>query len=213
MSFYIYVSDSKLDMLYEQIPTPARRKLAAELKLDLKVVSLSLKANPSEDTRYGKLQVVIEDLEQAEKIGEPSDGLPYLRGRGEMKWGTINPSTVYFTGKLGNAIVGMGGATHHLGHGASAQPGRVTPSNLPFLLAALADANADANADERDASAAAIRGYEDWPKIVMFTTMIRSGVIQELEFVARRLAFHKADGATDGLHVVLASPLYVALAD
>ncbi len=55
---YLYISDAKLDMLYAQIELPRRNNLVSELKLDLKIVSLSLRENPQEDTRYGKLQAV-----------------------------------------------------------------------------------------------------------------------------------------------------------
>jgi hypothetical protein len=43
---YVYVSDSKIDMLYEEIPKPWLDRITAELKIDLEVVSLTLKRRP-----------------------------------------------------------------------------------------------------------------------------------------------------------------------
>ena len=41
MRYYVYVSDSKVDMLYSQMPRGIRDRIAAELKIDLKVISAS----------------------------------------------------------------------------------------------------------------------------------------------------------------------------
>ena len=58
MRYYVYVSDSKVDMLYSQMPSGLRDRIAAELKIDLKVVSVSVSGRRSEETRYSKLQLV-----------------------------------------------------------------------------------------------------------------------------------------------------------
>lgn len=39
MRYYLYLSDAKLDMLFEQIPQKLLPRLVTEAKVDLKVVS------------------------------------------------------------------------------------------------------------------------------------------------------------------------------
>lgn len=38
MKYYIYISSLKVDMLFEQLPAPLKKKIAAELKIDLKIL-------------------------------------------------------------------------------------------------------------------------------------------------------------------------------
>jgi Family of unknown function (DUF7019) len=63
MKYYTYVSDAKLDMLFAQIPSRVSKRLSAELKVDFKVVSLTLKPESEPITRYGK-----------SRIGSPASG-------------------------------------------------------------------------------------------------------------------------------------------
>ncbi|MCI0689871.1 MAG: hypothetical protein L0Y54_21920 [Sporichthyaceae bacterium] len=55
MKYYLYVSDRKVDMLFDQIPRRLRRRLAAEAKVDLKVASVTLTSAHDDHTRYSKL--------------------------------------------------------------------------------------------------------------------------------------------------------------
>ena len=41
--YYLYVSDAKIDMLFEQIPKRLLDRLTKELKIDIKVVSVTVK--------------------------------------------------------------------------------------------------------------------------------------------------------------------------
>lgn len=37
MKYYIYISDTKVDMLYPQIPKPLLKRIASDLSIDLKL--------------------------------------------------------------------------------------------------------------------------------------------------------------------------------
>ena len=76
MRYYSYVSDAKLDMLYDQIPSKSFSQIIAELKLDLKVVSVSLRRRHTDATRYGKLDVVESYIERNFDVGTVSDPTP-----------------------------------------------------------------------------------------------------------------------------------------
>lgn len=68
MKYYIYISDTKVDMLYPQIPQPILKKIASSLSIDLKFLGAELsvagKSNPSDETRYAKVRIVSEYIEK-----------------------------------------------------------------------------------------------------------------------------------------------------
>src|SRR4051794_34822239 len=97
MRYYVYVSDAKLDMLAPQIPAKIRNSIAAELKLDLKLLSLTMKSKDSEETRYSKLSLVTEYLRKHEDVGSVDDPHPFFAGSLTMVWGAIGDGRgVYF---------------------------------------------------------------------------------------------------------------------
>jgi hypothetical protein len=95
VKYYLYVSDTKLDMLYAQIPRPVLERLAVELKVDLKVLGVVLRTNPLEDeTRYAKLEVVTKYLEREGYVGTIDEPAEYFKGPVTMTWGFMaNPFT------------------------------------------------------------------------------------------------------------------------
>jgi hypothetical protein len=102
--YYIYVSDSKLDMLSEQIPPPLRQRVAAELKVDVKVFSLSLRQTQSSETRTAKLRLIEAYIDENDLAGTVDEPKAYFRGSLEMRWAPIGldwrkPTTVFFVGQ------------------------------------------------------------------------------------------------------------------
>ena len=53
---YIYISDTKVDMLFAQIPKNILKKITAELNISVGMVSISLKERQSEQTRFDKVK-------------------------------------------------------------------------------------------------------------------------------------------------------------
>jgi hypothetical protein len=65
MKYYVYISDTKVDMLYSQIPQNILRKIAAELNINLGIFSLSVKGKENQEkTRYEKLKIVVNYIEK-----------------------------------------------------------------------------------------------------------------------------------------------------
>src|SRR2546430_8272052 len=73
LKYYLYVSDKKVDMLYQQVPKRMLQKIASELSINLKLVAAevgaTIKSASSEETRYSKLKIVAKYIEEHENVG------------------------------------------------------------------------------------------------------------------------------------------------
>ena len=215
LRYYIYVSDSKLDMLSEQIPPPLRQRVAAELKVDIKVFSLSLRQTQSSETRTAKLRLIEAYIDENDFAGTVDEPKAYFRGSLEMRWAPIGmgikPTTVFFVGQTEKTMLGLGGSVYHLmGHAR----GEATYSDslTNFLIAAV-----EREANEVLPGKSDLERYEAeglWAIPNLFDTM--SGPPETVEFLARRLARKEApprDKYPEGKAIVLGTPIYVALTD
>lgn len=131
MKHYIYVSDAKLDMLSSQIPIPVLKRLGIEMKIDLKILSATIKTPVSDENRYQKLMVVERYLEQQDMIGTLEEPGGYFRGRMPMKYGIYHEASesgisyrgvrevLFFGGKQEQTILGLAGSAVHLISGGS----------------------------------------------------------------------------------------------
>lgn len=93
LRYYIYISDYKLDMLYEQISPTLRRRLSGELKIDLKLAGLTLTGGEQPDaTRMTKLRAIEHHIDKHHHVGDISDpGREFFRGTMDMQWGWLTP--------------------------------------------------------------------------------------------------------------------------
>lgn len=116
MRYYVYISDAKVEMLAAQVPSKLLRRTAKDLRIDFKVLSVSLHQDPSEETRYSKLQVVLRALEEAESIGTVDVSGSWFRGSEPLAWGHVGPhgEVVYFTGVVGEKLLGLTGSSRHV---------------------------------------------------------------------------------------------------
>jgi hypothetical protein len=124
LRYFLYVSDSKLDMLYEQIDPAMRRRISAEVKVDLKLASVTLRqADQPAATRMAKLRVVERYIDTHCQVGDVSaPGPAFFRGRLQMQWGWLTPTerpdrpspVVLFRGTAGNDFVLLGGSRGHV---------------------------------------------------------------------------------------------------
>ena len=98
LNYYLYISDAKGDMLYEQIHTTAQKQ-AFEWKVSLKLASLGGK---SEDTphvgKYQKLKVILRELESSCSVGSVDEPRSYFKGTMALSWGNfrLGGDFVYF---------------------------------------------------------------------------------------------------------------------
>jgi hypothetical protein len=212
MKFYIYVSDSKVDMLLAQIPHDAQQTLATEFKVDLKIFSASRRSQEEvEENRFTRLEVVTTFIREFGNIGTIDEPDEFIEGSMEMQWGPYsfdkeNPP-VYFGCSTERTIFGMGGSMKHLvGSTGDSHPHShsITPVLVRYLEQELQGTNLEAENDQQR------RNGIDWSlcAVELATTQMK-GPKQPLEFMAKRLLY--GNGYSKKKKVLLASPLYVAM--
>jgi hypothetical protein len=213
MKHYIYISDTKINMLFAQIPPTFLSTLSAEVSINIGVVKASVKEKMSEQDRYSKLSTVLAFLDNGNKIGPLGSTSAYVRDTLKMKWGLFEQTGfVFFTGKQGKTIVGLGGSLGHVV--GSEQVAPLTHSNWgsacvgmerslsaeldisPFI--ARVDQDTDANAgDESNCGLGNLIGCAN---------RLVDGSLATCEFVALRFA----NSGFEDFNVVVGTPLYVA---
>jgi hypothetical protein len=146
MKYYLYISTSKVDMLYGQLATERKTKKSFELKTSVAVASatMSHESEETSDTPYTKLAAVLDEIESSGELGTIDEPGTYFKGTLNMKWGllgdagrpTDEPPLVYFGGRTESTIFGLGGSTRHVigFEGATSTSSR---SATPYLVARL----------------------------------------------------------------------------
>jgi uncharacterized protein DUF7019 len=219
--YFLYLSRTKLDMLYQQVARSDGRKHTFEWKLNAGFLSASrTKASQEEIDDDDRLNALIEALDASDEVGTIDEPRSYFRGTMPMKWGMFNDAgrpdgeapLVYFGGQSRKTIFGLGGSTRHvLGfEGASSTGSRsATPSLVAHLLQSLDIDPTGWRAFGPD------RDTREVCEAVAIATYKLKGPVQNLEFVARTLVTGKARHTifTDDKtrYCVLGTPLYVAL--
>ena len=138
MKYYIYISDDKIDMLYPQIPKPLLQRIAADLKIDLKLfgaeVSVASKSSPSDETRYDKVRLVSEFIEKHQDVGSIDAPSTYFKGTLFMKYGSPVKVVIYFGGVTSNTILGLCGSLKHvIGSDRNIIPGDGVSDRMPSI--------------------------------------------------------------------------------
>lgn len=120
LRYYLYISDAKLDMLFEQIDQSAFKRISAEAKVDLKLAGLTVKrgADPAV-VRSAKLRVVERFIDRHHQVGTIDEpGNEYFRGRMTMAWGWLHNTTaedlVLFQGQQNENTVVLAGSSRHV---------------------------------------------------------------------------------------------------
>jgi hypothetical protein len=235
MKYYVYVSPSKVDMLYSQIAAARPNAREATIGFDVKLLQGQIKQtrNAPEDS-IGKISEVISQLRAHNLIGSIEDDRPYIEATLTMRWASyrgtfgqeVPPITFWgystfeypfpglvlaLAGSRGNVIGAQadGSAHSHSGTEAMAkwflenleEPFTELPLELPPPLPGRF--GYDGLSDDDIANCA-------W----LAATQIR-GPSAKYSFVAKVL--HRSRwpngfrSETD--HIVLGSPIYVALAE
>lgn len=131
MKYYIYLSETKVDMLYEQIPKRLKDRLATELKIDLKFLSTTFTEEASEGTRIAKLKVVTEYIKNNLPLGTVDMPKKYFQGSLRLHWGLFK-NMAYFCGMTERTIFGLGGSFANVIGSVGKQPrlSHLSPSTL-----------------------------------------------------------------------------------
>lgn len=107
LTYYTYVSDSKIDMLFQQVPERFLRRATAELRLDIKLISISLKREPSEYNRYNRLRIVLDYIHREGSPGALADYPPrsWLFDEILMTTVQVGDSCILYVGSSGRTSV------------------------------------------------------------------------------------------------------------
>jgi hypothetical protein len=208
MRYYLYVSQAKLDMLFDQIPQKVMPRLVTEAKLDLKVVGVSLQRPGGELTRYHRLDIVEEYLAQEYDIGWMTEPSFWFRGDLGLRISVARDDggPMLMAGTDGDLVVALIGSAHHvIGQEHTAQDLRLRGGSwLPALRTLLKHGTRDPHAlDDQDT-------FRDTLSFVRTV----GGPATWCEFLARQLlrgTVTDHDGRQ--LEIVIGTPLYVAMSE
>lgn len=225
MKYFIYISDTKIDMLSSQIPRRLLEQLAVELNIDVKLlgtgIATKIISNQPEETRYSKLRLITAYVEKHLSVGWIDAPDSYFKGSLPMRWGVYperdaSPVVVYFGGASNDTILGLTGSPQHiLGNRNTSSTSvlqHVSPSvwALPSLLFILQGEKHIADQMQPPANMSPAH-------LVEYATTNMSGPAQNLEFLAKtlwrgpRLKYEHRQQEGNQQYVLLGSPLYVAL--
>jgi hypothetical protein len=221
-------------MILGQIPPDMLSQIAAEVKVDLRVLSVTLRKQDRVENRFARLQAAVAYLSEHVEIGDLDAPRSYFAGTSQMRWGIYenktqpdgpNPVALFIGPAKENVIVLTGSPEHVIGVDTplteqaglatrihSLKPGFRPFSQNPWTSHMRLDEQSR-DADFRQASVVAGE-FHDY--------MV--GPVYSVEFLARRLATEPWNPDRDSMgewpdpggspHTLLfGSPVYVALAD
>lgn len=218
MKYYIYVSDTKVDMLFPQISRNTGERTAVELGVNLKIASAKRTVeHESQDSRINKLEAVCAHIREAEPVGSIDGPRAWCAGVLDMAWGPITSRNgsptgiVYFAGSTQNTLFALGGSEKHL---LGSTPGSgLDLGSISFgLILRLLDVT-------RLSDQPVPPGDGKFFFSIIGASRLIQGPRQRLEFLARTLFHGEYVETRYGQepvtypHVHLATPIYVALAD
>lgn len=215
MKYYTYVSQTKVDMLYDQIPAWNRERISKELKIDLKLISVTLSNASNTDSLFSKLEIVSKYIEKSDQVGTVDTPNSFFLGQMPLRWGPLSighHKFVYFSGVTDKTFLGLSGSIKHvIGNPGTSKTTdlmsdiEISDSSAPKIITSLATV---LEAEDQDNLPLKRKpSYEIYLVEQMAKKM--EGSLQNCTFLARNLMSGKR---LDGKQVLLGSPIYVALA-
>jgi len=207
---YLYISDAKINMFYEQLASSDVHKIGAEYGVDVKLFKwVGHRETETLITQQAKLQRVLEFLRTSKEVGIPSHPLRYFSGALTMSWGVPvgnSPLTaVIFTSVTANDVILLAGSISHIvGH-----PKVFTEFLSPSYLAGLYEVFRD-NIDSSSLNAPVQDANQQlfWEVVALARKF--NGVRQNVEFVAKTHMYGTFEGGSSSMNVLIGSPIYVA---
>jgi len=223
----MYISDAKVDMLLPQVPGRERRKIATTLGADIKVFKASIteESTPLE-TRVARLLAVESHILKREKVGSINEAAPWILDTLDAR-SLVIKDAVAFVNRERNPVIVLAGSAHHL-VGSTRPAGGISASGVPMFFSNLRNMLVEAGevltlpepesvptlffpGVDRSIPEVVVRRQFDWSRQLRWLSAEVDGPIQRISFLAKRLLSEGPPAFEH--HVVLATPLYVALAD
>lgn len=199
--YYIYLSTTKVEMLYPQIPQRLAGSLEAEVKANIGVVQATVRGGAPPDTPdiYTHAAAVTRYLEKHDKVGTIDRPERYIKDVATLKYGIIYEyasDIAFFGATIASTKLGLIGSSESM-------VGSVQPSesqHAPFYYT-LKFLNRLA---EREAADSPQPEYYSYMQAFDIASNVTSLEIRA-EFLARLL--HEEPG------LIIATPIYVAIAE
>lgn len=221
MKHYLYRSDAKIDLLFEQVERPAKETATLEWTVNLPGFKLTSKSErESEHTRTEKMEAVIKALVDRQMVGTIDKPREYFAGRCLMRWGTLRDwgrpeaesPLIYFGGRTEKTIFGLGGSSKHIigNQGCASTDSRSSaPSIIGEILRGMdvpeTGWRTAVRIDDDDT-------YSTFDAVKWANVNLTWAFEQELEFCAKTLAHGPfRDGDDKRILGLLGSPIYVSL--
>lgn len=219
MRNYLYISDAKVDSYLPQIGNATKRRVAARLGFDVKVLQASLQTEwVSLEDRVRRLEVVEEEVLRTKDVGSIAGPLPWIEASSDVAAAAFrgNVGLTFFFSRTEDQFPGLAGSKHHVVGNLRSADAAGGFSHVHALLSAIEDVistdplvtkaepelsglshDPDYMARPWMVEALASR-FDRWPK-------------QRAHFLARRLT--RDEIGPNGKRCTLATPLYIALED
>src|SRR5258708_28271356 len=117
---YVYISETKVNMMYSQL-SPARiLKLADDAGIDRPPVSCGSDSGDKERALLTRLAIVNRYIESELSVGTAMAPEQFVKDTLPMKWGPYSSEGLetgglrYFWGRSGRTVIGFGGSSHPL---------------------------------------------------------------------------------------------------
>jgi hypothetical protein len=198
--YYLYLSETKVGMLYPQIPQGLASSLEAEVKANLGVVQATVRGGtrPGDPNVYTNAAVVSSYLEKHDKVGTVAQPERYIKDTATLKYGIISEyasDIAFFGGIVGSVKVGLIGSSASMVGGVQRSESQHAPFyyTLKFLNRLADQETAPGRPDYYT--------YEQAFDIASNAAPLEGSV----EFLARLL--HQEPGQ------IIATPIYVAATD
>jgi len=229
--YYLYVSDSKVNMLFPQIPRDLKRDSAAEQNVPGSDRSMIETSTAFESERIYRLETVTSFIRQNYDVGSVNEPKEYIAGTHELYWGHLHKSMstrrdyedplVLFNGHIGNTGLLMCGSSKHMigqikpresGHSSSSVPDVIRSLMKEIVIdeKPVDSLNLGNCIESQEETKFPYVGNEHALDLVCESRTQMGGASQKLEFLAKILL--QGIAPKYDAHCILASPIYVSLA-
>lgn len=234
MKYYVYLSDSKIEMLYNQIDHSTDEVREASIGFDVKVLKGELKSGRKLSTsKYKQLESVISELQSSDLVGNIWSGKPYISATLTMIWASFGgyfrddekPAPITFWGYTDEHIaLGLAGSSYHV-LGQTRPDGYAhshsgTEAIASWLIRNLNDSPTEGLEEPDKSEEFSLTGgpldSDDVSNCIWLAASQAKGTSHRFEFVAKVLNRSRFDPSAHHYrttNVLLATPLYVARLD
>ena len=116
MDYFIYLSESKVEMLYAQLPLGLAKQLSAEIGASIGLLSTKLKTSATEPSLYEKAKAVELYLLKHYEVGKLANPNEWIQGALDVRHITtgFSPELFLLIGKFEQDYFLLGGSAHNI---------------------------------------------------------------------------------------------------